>query len=61
MGSFCSRDNSPGRDRPGYSNIKSHGSNASPRGGLDRYARIGDEYETLEEVRWIGGAPFLFF
>lgn len=51
MGNFCARDNSPGRQPHHYNN------NAAPKGGNDRYARIGDEYETLDQVRSIDFFP----
>ncbi|GJN15861.1 hypothetical protein PR202_gb02805 [Eleusine coracana subsp. coracana] len=50
MGNFCSRDDSPGRQPHQYNHIQNHNSNAAPRGGAARYARIGDEYETLDQV-----------
>ncbi|KAK3123761.1 hypothetical protein QOZ80_8AG0635600 [Eleusine coracana subsp. coracana] len=50
MGNFCSRDDSPGRQPHQYNHIQNHNSNAAPRGGANRYARIGDEYETLDQV-----------
>ncbi|TVU05369.1 hypothetical protein EJB05_48528 [Eragrostis curvula] len=50
MGAFCSRDNSPGRQQHHYNHDQNRNTNAAPRGMADRYARFGDEFETLEQV-----------
>uniref|UniRef100_A0A0D9X9A0 VWFA domain-containing protein n=1 Tax=Leersia perrieri TaxID=77586 RepID=A0A0D9X9A0_9ORYZ len=48
MGAFCSKQN-PSGQQPHYCNHASSSSNAAPR-GTNRFARIGDDYQTLEQV-----------
>jgi E3 ubiquitin-protein ligase RGLG len=53
MGSFCSKENQPGGRQPhdyNRNHNQSNGAATTSRGGKDRYAQIGDDYQTLEQV-----------
>ncbi|CAD6264527.1 unnamed protein product [Miscanthus lutarioriparius] len=45
MGSWCSKENTPGGRQP-----HDHNSSAASKGGKNRYANFGDDYHTLEQV-----------
>ncbi|WVZ92359.1 hypothetical protein U9M48_038432 [Paspalum notatum var. saurae] len=55
MGSWCSKDNPSGGRQPHHHNHNqnhnhNHKSSAASNGGKNRYANIGDDYHTLEQV-----------
>ncbi|RCV31649.1 hypothetical protein SETIT_6G195000v2 [Setaria italica] len=53
MGSFFSKENQPGGRQPhdyNHSHNQNNGAATASRGGKNRYAKIGDDYHTLEQV-----------
>lgn len=51
MGSWCSKENTPGGRQPhDHNHNQNHNSSAASKGGKNRYANFGDDYHTLEQV-----------
>ena len=58
MGLWCSKENQSGGRQPhdynhNHNHNHSNGAAAASKGGKNRYAKIGDDYHTLEQVKSI--------
>ena len=58
MGLWCSKENQSGGWQPhdynhNHNHNHSNGAAAASKGGKNRYAKIGDDYHTLEQVKSI--------
>ena len=62
MGSWCSKENTPGgrqQQQHDHNHNHNHSSGAASKGGKNRYANFGDDYHTLEQVSSIGSLQCL--